>query len=202
MKNLDDFMKAVSGSMEELFGNCSEDKGVLRSVCEHLGVVDSTVIIEAVLESGLNPEEAPYPVLHFHSTLAHNIPEENLHEILFSISQLNDVINAGSFPAFGCFSYYPPLGQLYLSYRMPVNIEVLDAELVNVRYYLGTLYEQLDIFTDFVIFICEVPGHLNIRDYMEYLDTIADIDDAMEKAETLEKLIHEHLSDKDNKDSE
>ncbi len=198
MKDLDEFMKAVEGSMKELFGNCQEDDLILRSVAEHMGVVDSTVIVEAVLESGLNPEEAPYPVLHFHSTLAQNIEEDNLRDILYSVSELNDVINVGGFPAFGCFSYFPPLRQIYLSYRMPVNMQALDAELINVRYYLGTLYEQLDIFTDFIIFICDIPGRLTIKDYMEYLDIVSDIADMEEKTKELEKLINERLAAKED----
>ena len=81
--------------------------------------------------------------------------------MLAGLNDLNTAISAGAFPSFGCFGYYAPLKQVYLSYRMPVNPDVLNEEYENIRYYLATLYEQLDLFADYIIFLCScaMTGH-------------------------------------------
>ncbi|MBR6390565.1 MAG: hypothetical protein IKS16_04395 [Lachnospiraceae bacterium] len=162
--------------MNELFGECLENDGVLRAHAEHMGVTDATAIVDVMLEGGLR-EEAPYGVLHFHTTFAENIPEESLADLLISLNGLNHVISAGAFPGFGTFAYYDPLKQVYLSYRMPVNLNQIEAEYDNIRYYLGCLYDQMDLFMDFVMFSVVNPGGMSIVDYMDYLDEVSDIDE-------------------------
>ncbi len=162
--------------MTELFGECLDHDGVLRARAGNLGVVNAQVIVEVMLEGGLR-EEAPYGVLHFHTTLAEKIPEDAVADLLISLNGLNHVINAGSFPGFGCFCYYEPLSQVYLSYRLPVNLNQIEAEYDNIRYYLGCLYDQLDVFVDFIMFAIANPGGMTIEDFMEYLDMVSDLDD-------------------------
>ncbi len=181
-----EFEEALAGAMQELFGNCRKNKNIWRAVVEHMGVTDSSVIFEAALEPGLHPE-APWYILHFHCTLAQNVEEELVPKIVLALNELNNVISVGAFPAFGHFGYYPPLQQIFLTYRMPVNFEAAEEEFDNVRYYLGSLYEQLDIFTDFILFICDYPDQLTISDYMDYLDTISDLNDIGERMKALQE---------------
>lgn len=172
--------------MTELFGECIENDGVLRSRIEHMGVVDATVILDVMLEGGLR-EEAPYGILHFHTTMAENIPDEALADLLISLNGLNHVVSAGAFPGFGTFAYYEPLSQVYLSYRMPVNLNQIEAEYDNIRYYLGSLYDQLDLLEDFIMFAIANPGGMNISDYMDYLDEVSDMDDMEERLKAFEE---------------
>jgi hypothetical protein len=157
-----------------------------RSIIDHLGVVDGSAIFEVLLTGGMNPE-APYGVLHFHITLAENIPDESLANLLISLNSLNHVISAGAFPGFGNFCYYEPLKQVYMSYRMPVNLNQIEAEYDNIRYYLGVIYEQLDILLDFIMFAIMDPGGMTIGDYMEYMDSVADLNDLRDRYAVLEK---------------
>ena len=182
--------KTLQEMMTELFGGVAEEDGVLRSVAEHMGVVNADVMVEVALEGGIR-EEAPYGVLHFHTTLAENIPEEALADLLISLNGLNHVINAGAYPAFGSFVYYDPLAQVYLSYRMPVNLNQIEAEYDNIRFYLGVLYDQLDLLVDFIMFSITNPGGMTIGDYMEYLDEVSDLDDLEERFKALEDSIRE-----------
>ncbi len=177
---------ALKEMMTELFGECLESDGVLRAHVEHLGVSDATAIVDVVLEGGIR-EEAPYGVLHFHTTFAEKVPEESLADLLISLNGLNHVISAGAFPGFGTFAYYDPLEQVYLSYRMPVNLNRIDADFDNIRYYLGCLYDQMDIFMDFVMFSIVNPGGMSITDYMNYLDEISDLDDIESRLEVFEQ---------------
>ena len=176
---------ALKEMMTELFGECLENDGVLRAHVEHLGVTDADALVDVALEGGLR-EEAPYGVLHFHTTFAEHIPEEALADLLISLNGLNHVISAGAFPGFGTFAYYDPLEQVYLSYRMPVNLNQIEAEYDNIRYYLGCLYEQMDLFMDFIMFSIVNPGGMSIVDYMDYLDEVADLDDVEERLKAFE----------------
>ena len=172
--------------MNELFGECLENDGVLRAHVEHMGVTDATAIVDVMLEGGLR-EEAPYGVLHFHTTFAENIPEESLADLLISLNGLNHVVSAGAFPGFGTFAYYDPLQQVYLSYRMPVNLNQIEADYDNIRYYLGCLYDQMDLFMDFIMFSIANPGGMSIVDYMDYLDEVSDINDIEERLKAFEE---------------
>lgn len=172
--------------MNELFGECLENDGVLRAHVEHMGVTDATAIVDVMLEGGLR-EEAPYGVLHFHTTFAENIPEESLADLLISLNGLNHVVSAGAFPGFGTFAYYDPLQQVYLSYRMPVNLNQIEADYDNIRYYLGCLYDQMDLFMDFIMFSIANPGGMSIVDYMDYLDEVSDINDIEARLKAFEE---------------
>ena len=186
--------KALTEMFNELFGECFEQDGVLSARANNLGVVNGQAIVEVMLEGGLR-EEAPYGVLHFHTTLAENIPEEALADLLISLNGLNHVINAGAFPGFGAFCYYEPLEQVYLSYRMPINLLQIEAEYDNIRYYLGMLYEQLDLFEDFIMFAINNPGGMTISDYMGYLDEVSDINDVEARLRGLEDIFDEALNE-------
>ena len=179
---------------EEFFGECIDNDGVLRARLNNMGVVNTQVIVDVMLEGGIS-EDAPYGVLHFHHTLAHNIEDEALANLLISLNGLNHIINAGPFPGFGCFCYYEPLNQVYLSYRMPVNLNNIEAEYDNIRYYLGSLYEQLDLFVDFIMFAASSPDSMDITDYMNYLDEVSDLNDFEERLRAYEGLITEIMEE-------
>lgn len=177
---------------EELFGECLDNDGVYRARVDNLGVVAADAVVEVMLEEGLR-DDAPYGVLHFATTLAENIPEESLADLLISLNSLNHVISAGFFPSFGTFCYYGPLNQVYLSYRLPVNLLQIDAEYDNIRYYLGCLYEQLDMFIDFIMFSIHAPGGMTINDYMDYLDQVSDLDDLAERVGSFKEAFDEMM---------
>ncbi len=194
MDGMKAIMDGVKEMMGELFSEPVDKNGVLRSRAEHIGVTDITAIVEAVLEGGMN-EDMPYPVLHFHVTLASNIPAEYEDKLTGSLNVLNNVINVGEFPSFGNFSYYPELSQIYLSYRLPVNPDVPEGELVNIRYYFGILYEELDSFADYIMFLCNNEGESPGLDaYLSYLKEIEDWDDLQERARLLKSSIDLKLS--------
>ncbi|MCR5748495.1 MAG: hypothetical protein K6G03_12365 [Lachnospiraceae bacterium] len=195
-KAIDDLNTNLKTWFEKLYGECTENDGVYRSVLSNLGVTRGQVIIEAVLEDGFR-EDYPYGVLHFHTTVAQNIPEEALADLLISLNTLNHVINTGVYPGFGCFCYYEPLSQVYLSYRMPVNLFNVEAEYDNILYYLSCLYEQLDMFMDFLAFMISFPGSMTIDDYMEYLDQVANLDDLEERMNAFVQAFDEYISEID-----
>ena len=151
---------------------------------EHIGVLDTNAILEMVLEGGIR-EEVPFPSLQFHLTLVQNIEADVEANMLISLNSLNHVIAAGAFPSFGNFVYYMPLRQVYLSYRMPVNPEDFDAAITDMRYILGVLYEQLDLFMDFILYAANSPDGVSIDDYMDYLDEVADLDDIIARSNLL-----------------
>lgn len=195
MDGMKRIMDGTREMMEELFEGVDDKDGVLRSMAEHLGVTDANAIVEALLEGGMN-EEMPYPVLHFHITLAHNVPDESADAICRSLNDLNNVVSVGEFPCFGHFAYYPKLKQIYLTYRLPVNPGDPEDELVNIRYYLGVLCEQLDIFADFIMMLCDTGGEiLSMEEYIDYLSDIQDLDDLEERISLLEKKIKELKQD-------
>ncbi len=187
--------KTLQDIFNDFFGECIDNDGVLRARLSNMGVVDAQVIVDVMLEGGIT-EDAPYGVLHFHHTLAQNIPEEAIPNLLISLNSLNHVINAGAFPGFGCFAYYEPLNQVYLSYRMPVNLNQIEAEYDNIRYYLGTLYEQLDLFVDFIMFAASSPEGMDITDYMDYLDEVADLNDFQDRLESYEAFLEKFMKER------
>lgn len=188
ISSIADFESALKESMKMLFGECKEYKGMLRCLPEHLGVSDSGAIIEAAFETGLNPD-APYPLLHFRTTLAQNIEEAKIPGVLMGLNDLNSVINAGAFPAFGCFCFYAPLKQIFTGYRMALNPDALEEDFENARYYLASLYETMDLFIDYIQFLCADPDRMTLKDYMAYLDYVSDMNDLKFRMEQMEKLI-------------
>lgn len=192
-------MEGTRELMEELFEGVTDSGGAYRSMAEHLGVTDTCAIVEALLEGGLH-EDLPYPVVHFHITLARNVPDEAEVNICRSLNELNNVTGVGAYPCFGSFAYYPALKQVYLTYRLPVNPDVPEDELVNIKYYFGVLYEQLDLFADFIMMLCDSEGNiLPLEEYVDYLSQIQDMDDIDERVRVLEKKIKEMKAELKNK---
>ncbi len=191
---INEFETKLEEIIKELFGNCTLRQNILRAIVEHLGVTDSCAVFEVTIEQGLHPE-APYTILHFHTTIAQKIPDDQVPYVLMAVNDLNNVISVGAFPSFGCFAYYPPLQQIYLTYRMPVYIEDGEATLDSVRYYLGSLYEVLDIFTDYILFSCDHPGEMDLDDYMAYLDTVSDLNDLNERLAVLREQVGDMEND-------
>ena len=192
MDGLKQIMQGTRELMEELFDEVKETDGGLRSVAEHLGVTDVNAIVEAVLTGGLN-EEMPYPVLQFHVTVANNVPEEAVEGLINSLNDLNNVIAVGEYPSFGNFAYYPALRQVYLTYRLPVHPDAPEEELVNIKYYFGVLYEQLDLFADYIMFLCDNEGRMvPMEEYVDYLSQIQDLNDMEERVAALEERLKEN----------
>lgn len=191
MDGMKQIMEETAKLMGELFDGVKDNGGAYRSMAKHLGVTDTCAIVEALLEGGLN-EDMPYPVLHFHITLAQNVPDEAEEKLCASINELNNVTGVGAYPCFGNFAYYPGLHQVYLTYRLPVNPEAPEAEIVNIKYYLGVLYEQLDLFADFIMMLCDSGGQiLTLEKYVDYLSEIQDLNDIEERVRLLQKRLDE-----------
>ncbi|MCR4907890.1 MAG: hypothetical protein K5985_03600, partial [Lachnospiraceae bacterium] len=54
------------------------------------------------------------------------------------------------------------------------------------------LYQELDIFADFIMFLCDTNGRtLDLDDYIDYLQSVEDLDDIQERA----KVLSERLDD-------
>ena len=188
--------EALHEIMTDLYGECLDIDGMLRSRLTHMGVADSDVCVDVLLEGGLR-EDAPYGVLHFHSTLASDIPDEALPNVLIALNDLNHVICAGAFPGFGCFAYYEPLSQVYLSYRLPVNLNDIDTEINNIRFYLASLYDQMDLFVDYILFVINSDeDSMTIEDYMDYLDQLSDLSELESQLETLQGQYEEMLKER------
>ena len=189
MEGLQLIMNSIRDMMEELFDECIEKNGMLRSMAEHLGVTETDAIVDVMLESGMD-EEAPYPVVHFMVTLAKDIDDEDAGRISIALNELNHIIAVGDYPSFGAFCYYPRLHQIFLSYRLPVNPGAAEDEIINIRYYFGTMYQQLDIFADFIMFLCDSGGEtISLDEYIDYLQSVADLDDIEERSKALSERL-------------
>ena len=200
MEGIDLILDNIKKMMEELFDECREVKGVMRSHVKDLGVTGVDALFEVVMEYGFDPQ-MPYPIVHFMVTLAKDIDERDGGRISVALNELNHVIAVGDYPSFGAFCYYPRLRQIFLSYRLPVNPAAAEAEVSNIRYYMATLYRQLDIFADFIMFICDTQGQtMELADYMNYLSSVEDIDDIQERTKALEEYLNrlESENDKNN----
>ncbi len=189
MDGIKTILDGVKKILDELFGGFKEHDGFLRAIAGPLGVTGVYALVDVALEPGVN-ERAPYPVLHFVVTLAKDIQEENSEKIRLSLEDLNLAIAAGPHPSFGSFCYSPSLGQIFLSYLLPINPDVAEGELSNIMYYFGALYEELDLYADFIMLLCEEGGTMpGLPDYLDYLDDIIDFDDYEARAELLDKRI-------------
>lgn len=189
MKDINDFISGVKASLEELYGNCKVMGDVLRSEIDDIGVTGVSGMMEVILENGFT-DENPYPVLHFHITLVADVPQEVVPQLLISLNSLNYVISTGAYPSFGGFVYLPEFEQVYMGYRMPINVDQLDGELNNVRYYLATITNQLDIFEDFLFYFMESPEILSATDFMNYIESVNDANEIADKADLLEEKIN------------
>ncbi len=190
---MDEIMKLqeeIKKIMEELFGSCEDDNGILRSMAEHMGVTDVGALVEIALENGGDSlgGDFLFPVVNFHLTLATDIEDEVIPNLLISLNALNHEISAGAFPSLGTFVYYPPLNQVYLSYRLPVCAEGdIETNLTNIRFVFSLLYEQLDLFMDLIIFTVNSLEGITIGEYMEYLDEVSDLNDLTARSEVLKQ---------------
>lgn len=167
--NIDVFKSKVNEIMEQIFGDGQYEEDSYRIVVDDLGLFEGCAIVEALFENGLYAE-APYPVMHFHVTITDNVPEENFDKLKRGISELNNAIAMGEFKALGMFGLYEPFGQVYLTYRLPCNIDMLEEELFNVKYFLGSLYEELDLFVDYFFFLINAQEEISLDDYMGFLE--------------------------------
>ncbi len=189
MAGLDQIKEAVRNMMEELFDGVEERDLIMRSLAEHMGVTDVSVIVDVAFESGFR-NATEYPLLHFLVTVAQNVPEALVDNIKASLNDLNTVLAVGGFPSFGAFTYYPRLNQIFLSYRLPVNPTSPEEEIPNIRYYLGVLVQELDMFVDFIMFLCDEDGNLpDLDTYLDYLNEVQDPDDLEERIRILEDKI-------------
>ncbi len=189
MDGLERIRDGIKEIMDQYFDGYTEHNGIIRAMVGPVGVTGVHAIIDTVMENGFHPE-VPYAVLHFLVTLAKDIPEELEDEIKRSLHDLNRAIATGQYPAFGCFCYEPAVKQIFLDYRLPVNPTDPDAELENIAYYYGTLYDTLDLFADFIMFLCDNKGKMpSLDEYLTYLDEIADFDDYKERARLLKEQI-------------
>ncbi len=191
---IDDFFNQLKSDIEALGTETQFRDGVIRTLISNLGVNEAAAILEADIESIKNGNAAPYRVVRFHITLAKDIREDLFSDVTFSLNQLNNVIAGGDYPSFGCFGLHMPLRQIFLNYSIPINTDVLEAELENVRFFLGTVYEQLDVFIDLVLFIAEGHKGINFEEYLHYLEKIRDVKDIEERV----KLLSEYVAAMDN----
>ncbi len=189
-----EFQNKVKEDIEKLCDNTSFDGTVIRGMLTELGVSRANAILESVMEGSRNGNARPYPVLRFHITLAKNVDPEIFERVAYNLNQLNIVVAGMEYPSLGNFCLFMPKGQIFMVYRMPVNEECLEKELENVRYYLGTLYEQLDIFADMILFIAEGKREMTMDDYLDYLSSLENIDDIEERAEKLQKKLEDLLA--------
>lgn len=188
------FQEKLKEDIEKFCDNTSFDGMVIRGVLTDLGVSGTGAILECVMEGSKNGTAKPYPVLRFHITLAKNIEPEIFEKVTYNLNQLNTVVAGMDYPSLGNFCLYMPKGQIFMVYRMPVNEECLDKELENARYYLGTIYEQLDLFADMILYIAEGKSDMTMDDYLDYLSSLEDIYDIDERAEKLQKKLEDLLS--------
>ena len=184
-----EFQDKLQKDIEMIGEDTVRENGVIRSMVSHLGVNDTNVILETLIEGAYNGDELPYPVLRFHITIAKDIEPENFRNVTYALNELNTVIDSGEFPSFGGFGLYMPLGQIYMSYRMPINIGNLEGELENARFFLGTVFEQMDLFADMVLYIAEGNDLASMDRYAEYLRNITDISDLEERAKKLSEYL-------------
>ena len=177
--------------LESLCEECEEDGGVLRALGDHFGVNDSSIIIEAAIEAMENGEDYPYPVVHFNFTMAKDIEPENYGAVAQLLNDLNVVFQTGEYPSFGNFCLYKPLGQIFYGYRMPINIGASEGEQENIKFFIATVFDQLDLFVDLVLYVAQGDVELTLEDYLAYLKGINDLYDLREKADKLAEMLNE-----------
>lgn len=191
MDGIDIILNEIRRLMEEFFEEYIEQDGYIRALANHLGVTDVSAVVDIVPEPGFS-ERTPYPILHFLVTFAKNISEKQAPRIKETLQDLNLAIAIGKHPSFGSFCYSPEGGQIFLDYRLPVNIEAPGPELVNIRYYFRTLYDELDAFADLIMCVCDNSGELpGMKDYLDYLDDVMELDDLDERLRILEERLKE-----------
>ena len=185
------FLQQIRSDIESLCGECSYENGIMRAMVNNLGVSGSSAILEVVMQGMENGEDLPYPALYFHFTLAKEIEKENFSRVSSLLCELNTAITLGDFKSFGSFGLYHPLGQIYYSYRIPINVGALDKELENVRFFLATSFDQLDIFDDLVLYVADGRDELTLDKYMDFLKRLDNISNFEERTAAFIKLVDE-----------
>ena len=65
--------------------------------------------------------------------------------------------------------------------------------MVNIKYYFGVLYEQLDLLADYIMFLCDNEGRMvPMEEYVDYLSQIQDLNDMEERVAALEERLKEY----------
>ncbi len=192
---IDEFLMRLKSDIEALCGECRYEKGVMRAMVHNLGVSNSSAILEVVFEGLDNGNDLPYPALYFHFTLAKDIEAENYGKVAALLCELNTAITLGDFKSFGSFGLYQPLGQIYYSYRMPINAGALLAETENVRYFLATTVDNLEIFNDLVLYVSDGREEMTLDKYLEYLKKTEDLNTIEERANAFIAFVDELFSE-------
>lgn len=179
----------IKEDLEMLCGESEIEDGVHRAMAYDLGVSRAAAIIEAAIEGLPNGDDAPYPVVHFSITLAKDIAAEHFAAVAGVLNDLNVVIQSGDYPSFGNFCLYKPLNQVFYGYRIPVNTAAIEAERENLRFFLATVFEQLDMFVDLILFVSDGKETLTIDKYMEYIKKIDDFNNIDERIEQVNEML-------------
>ncbi len=186
-----ELQNTIKEILESLCEECQEEGGVIRGMAEHFGVNDSAIIVEAAIEAMDNGEDYPYPVVHFNFTMAKEIEPEHFGKIAELLNDLNVVFQTGDFPSFGNFCLYKPYGQVFYGYKMPINIGALEGEQENIKFFFATVFDQLDLFVDLVLYVAQGDVELTLEDYLAYLKGLKDLYDLQERADKLEEMLRE-----------
>ena len=157
---MEQFLQKIREIMEEEFGESSVNNGAIRCMAEDLGRYEGKAIVEAMWVPFVQGAEYTHPVIQFASTLAQEIEDEVVADIKRSLTDLNVHTMLGQ------YGYYEPLRQLYHCYRMPVNLDVPEQSLEEVRYTLQQIRRQLDAYLDYVLVVAEQPNAMTVEEYI------------------------------------
>ena len=195
MDNGTEFVTAVKNAIkEDLQQLCGEDEcvekdGIIRVLVSSFGVTGSGAIIEAAVEALPNGDALQYPVVHFNFTLAKDIDPEYFGNVAGLLNDLNVIFQVGEFPSFGTFCLYKPLKQIVYGYRMPINVDAFEAERENIRFFLATVFDQLDIFVDLIQLVAQGIEELTAELFITYLEGMKNLYDLQERLEVIEKML-------------
>ena len=182
-------MDEIKADLEMLCGEFEENNGVLRTMTENLGAQGGSAVLEAAIEGLPNGEDLPYPAVHFNFTLAKDVEPEHFGTVADVLNDVNVVLSTGEYPSFGNFCLYKPLKQIYYGYRMPINIDHIEGEIENIRFFLATVFEQLDVFSDLILYAADGNAALTLDNYMDYLKTVSDFNDITDRLSKLEEIL-------------
>lgn len=179
----------ITEDLNMLCGESKVEDGLHRAFAYDLGVSQAAAIVEAAVEGLPNGDDDPYPVVHFNFTLAKDIDPEHFGAVAEVINDLNVVIASGDYPSFGNFCLYKPLKQVFYGYRIPINPEATEAERENLRFFLASVFEQLDMFVDLILFVSDGRTKITIEDYMDYLKKIDDFNNLDERIDEINRML-------------
>ncbi len=191
MSWLTQMQTALQEDIKTLCGECEINNGILRAMAGNLGINNAAVIFEAAVEALPNGDDDPYPIVHFNITLAKDVEPEFFPAVAQVLNDINVVTQTGEFPSFGNFCLYKPLRQIFYGYRMPVSTENFEAERENIRFFLASVFEQLDQFVDLILYACEGNDSITIDQYLSYLKSVDDYNNIDQRIELLKKALDE-----------